>query len=251
MRVLGYKLLDYYSPTEEKEMHSFIRFLHEAPHKSHAQLFQDKFVEFTLNGKRDGFFVEFGATDGVTLNNTLYLETHLGWTGILAEPARCWREKMTASGRRCRKDFRCVWSKSGEHLVFNEVSDSPQYSTINHFSDSGGHARVRKTKNCYDVATVSLNDLLVEHAAPRHIDYLSIDTEGSEFDILNAFDFDRWNVSIITVEHNDAPIRKDIYRLLASKGYQRKFQWLSRWDDWYVRTQAAPRASTDHRNADG
>jgi len=234
LKALGYKLVNYRSEVEEEEMRSFIRFLHDNPHKSHAQLFQDMFVEFELKGKKNGFFVEFGATDGLTINNTFALEKYFGWSGILAEPARCWREQISIN-RNCIKDFRCVWTKSGEQIVFNEVSESPELSTIDIFSDSDLHKDARQGKNCYTVDTVSLNDLLKENSAPRKIDYLSIDTEGSEFDILNQFDFDYWDISIITVEHNDSPKRKDIFKLLSSKGYKRKFEYFSRWDDWYVK----------------
>ena len=90
----------------------------------------------------------------------------------------------------------------------------------------------------YDVTTISLNDLLAEHGAPEVIDYLSVDTEGSEFDILNALDFDRWSFRILTVEHNFAPQREDIHALLTSKGYARVLEDVSRFDDWYVNAEA-------------
>ena len=56
---------------------------------SPAQLFQDLFALFALNLKKNGVLVEFGATNGVNLSNTVLLERQFGWTGILAEPARC------------------------------------------------------------------------------------------------------------------------------------------------------------------
>ncbi len=87
----------------------------------------------------------------------------------------------------------------------------------------------------YDVTTISLNDLLAEHNAPAVIDFASIDTEGSEFDILNAVDFDRWTFRVMTIEHNFAPQRDDIYTLLTSKGYVRVLEDISRFDDWYIK----------------
>lgn len=77
-------------------------------------------------------------------------------------------------------------------------------------------------------------DLLARHGAPAEIDYLSVDTEGSEFDILEHFDFDRYKIRIITCEHNFTPNRERVFRLLASKGYRRKFENLSKADDGYV-----------------
>ena len=86
----------------------------------------------------------------------------------------------------------------------------------------------------FAVETVSLNDLLSQHGAPDVIDYLSVDTEGSEFDILDAFDFEKFKIRVITVEHNFKPeARESIRRLLESRGFRREFEIFSRADDWY------------------
>jgi hypothetical protein len=85
----------------------------------------------------------------------------------------------------------------------------------------------------YPVTTISLEDLLVKYDAPRYIDYLSIDTEGSEFEILNSFDFSKYYIKYITVEHNYTNIRKDIEKLLVDKGFV-KSNRDTEYDDWYV-----------------
>lgn len=200
---------------------------------SKAQLKQDIFVLSELDCKTGGYFVEFGATDGVDLSNTYLLETKFGWTGILAEPAKIWSEDL-AKNRTCYIDYDCVWSKSGEVLEFNEVN-AAELSTINTFSGVDEHAVTRTSGTKYPVNTISLFDLLKKYDAPKVIDYLSIDTEGSEFEILSAFDFDAYQFRVITCEHNYTPMREKIYDLLTSKGYTRKFPNLSRFDDWYVR----------------
>ena len=77
---------------------------------------------------------------------------------------------------------------------------------------------------------------MIEHQAPKVIDYLSIDTEGSELEILSAFDFTRYDIRLITVEHNFSDDRSKIHDLLRQNKFRRTFENLSRWDDWYVRT---------------
>jgi FkbM family methyltransferase len=217
--------------TATKEDHAFLHFVLQNYAESRAQLFQDLFVLFSLSQKREGFFVEFGATDGVELSNTLLLERSYEWSGILAEPAKCWHKNLRMN-RKCVIDTRCVWTKSGEVVEFNEVADR-ELSTITRYSDHDGHFISRRTGEIYPVETVSLNDLLSSNEAPRCIDYLSVDTEGSELEILQAFDFRKYDVQIITVEHNFTMNRGGICALLESRGFSRIFERFSMWDDWY------------------
>lgn len=197
--------------------------------RSRSQLRQDLFALSQVDFRQGGFFVEFGATDGVELNNTWLMENDFGWTGILAEPARGWHGDLKAN-RSCTIETRCVWSASGETLGFTEAPRG-ENSGISTFVKTS--RKLRGTS--YDVETISLSDLLDQHDAPEVIDYISIDTEGSEFDILDAFDFDRRSFRVMTVEHNFAPQREDIHRLLTEKGYCRVLEQVSRFDDWYVK----------------
>jgi len=200
---------------------------------SKAQLKQDIIVLLATNFKKNGFFVEFGATNGIDLSNTYLLEKSYNWKGILAEPAKVWRNDLLKN-RNVSIDFSCVWAESNDTVTFNMV-DEAELSTIAQFNDRDQHAKARKNGVTYDVKTISLNDLLEKYNAPQTIDYLSIDTEGSEFEILNNFDFSKHNISIITCEHNFTPDREKIFKILSENGYTRKFKGLSKWDDWYFK----------------
>lgn len=198
-------------------------------HKTNAQICQDLLVLFITNEKKGGFFVEFGATDGLSLSNSYLLESEYAWKGIVAEPAKKWHSALKKN-RQCIVDTRCVYKTSGLELDFTE-SPIGELSTISSFINSDEHKRAG---HHYKVTTISLLDLLVEHNAPKEIDYLSIDTEGSELEILSAFNFSQYKINIISVEHNYTSIRDDIFRLLTKKGYKRIFDGFSQWDDWYV-----------------
>jgi len=81
-----------------------------------------------------------------------------------------------------------------------------------------------------------INDLLEEHKAPKDIDYISIDTEGSEFSILKELDFNRYNVSIFTIEHNFIEEnRNKVKDLLEKNNYLRVFEKISVFDGWYIK----------------
>jgi len=198
-----------------------------------SQLGQDIFVLSELCFKRQGFFVEFGATNGVDLSNTFMLEKCFDWRGVLAEPAKKWLDALRKN-RSADIETACVWHTSGETLVFNETEEA-ELSTLDQFSSSDLHAAARTDGNRYEVTTISLMDMLRKHDAPMEIDYLSIDTEGSELTILESFDFSIYSIKIITCEHNYTGNREKIFELLSSKGYVRKFEGLSQFDDWYVK----------------
>lgn len=202
--------------------------------ESHSQFMQDIFVLRQTNYQRGGFFVEFGACDGISLSNTYLLEKNFGWTGILAEPAKKWHP-LISKNRSAFVDYRCVWSKSGDHIQFIETS-VPELSTIESYEAGDLHSGSRKLgePQIYSVETVSLTNLLETYNAPRVIDYLSIDTEGSELEILSNFDFSRYKTKIITVEHNWTSNRDLIFQLLSKKNFRRVHEDLTGCDDWYV-----------------
>jgi hypothetical protein len=88
-----------------------------------SQIGQD-ILALCANGlKRNGFFVEFGASDGVELSNTFLLEKKFGWTGILCEPGNIWHKDI-AKNRNCFIDTRCVWSQSEELIDFAQASNA-------------------------------------------------------------------------------------------------------------------------------
>lgn len=200
---------------------------------SSAQLLQDLFVLEQLHFKKNGYFIEFGAADGIRHSNTYLLEKEFDWKGILAEPASIWHKSLHAN-RSAIVDTRCVWDESGKTLEFLEDA-SAELSSPTEYRNQGIHKDRRIDAQKYKVSTVSLLEMLQEYDAPREIDYLSIDTEGSEFRILNAFDWDSYKFNVITVEHNYSKERHSISKLLQLNGYKQIFEELSKFDDWYIR----------------
>lgn len=216
--------------TAESQLKELWSYLARHISDSKGQLLQDLLIAFLFEEK-NGFFCEFGAADGVTLSNTYFLEK-LGWTGIVAEPSRQWHELLSAN-RDCSISYECVYPTSGDQIIFNEVEDG-MFSSLVEFSVSDMHANRRTHGFKYSVESINLEDLLCKFAAPQHVDFLSIDTEGSELAILEAFDFSSFTFGAIFVEHNFTENRQKIHQLLTTNGYLRVFSRFSRWDDWYL-----------------
>ena len=78
----------------------------------------------------------------------------------------------------------------------------------------------------------SILDSALSWFGARRVDFASIDTEGSEFEILEAFDFKRYPFKVITCEHNFTPAREKIHGLLTAAGYVRKYEKVSDFQDF-------------------
>jgi FkbM family methyltransferase len=201
---------------------------------STSQIYQDLHAAVIHSRLNDGnpYFVEFGATDGISLSNSFFLETRLNWKGILAEPGRSWYPSLRLN-RTANISEDCVWSESGQNLDFLEASNL-DLSGLAVTSTEFHKSRISGIKT-YSVKTISLNDLLEFYNAPHHIAFLSIDTEGSEYEILKSLSFDKWKFDFIACEHNFQKNRELVKDLMNSNGYKRHLVHASLWDDWYIR----------------
>ena len=127
-----------------------------------------------------------------------------------------------------------MYTSNDNEIEFLEASQ-PEYSTINLFQNSDSHQDKRKVHDTYKVKTTTLENLLSYYTSPKDIDYLSIDTEGSEYDILKEFDFDKFFIQIITVEHNNTRNKELLDNLLLSNSYKKVMEEFSQFESWYVK----------------
>ena len=198
---------------------------------SNSQLGQELEVIKFYNNKERGFFIEIGASDGLELSNTYLLETKYKWKGICCEPIPKKFEKLVKNRPNsiCYKE--AVYNQSGLILAFDIYNSYDLLSGISDHIDAH-KLTVDNNKKTFHVETISLLDVLEKSNAPSFIEYMSLDTEGSEFEILKNFDFEKYTFGLIDVEHNFMePRRTEIRNLLLSKGYIYKGE--NNWDDMY------------------
>ncbi|MDA7437943.1 FkbM family methyltransferase [Candidatus Pseudothioglobus singularis] len=232
--------------TEEMELLSnFIESLRDKSKKIKSQLLQDAFASFIVSDLFDKTFLEFGATDGMSLSNSYMLENELGWTGILAEPSPQWHKKLKYNRPNTQIITECIWKSSGEKLDFF-VSDVGVLSTLVDFkysdlSSMPGNTKIRtKDGKVVKVETISINEVMETNFNGNSPSYVSIDTEGSEYEILNSLDFEKYRPVVFTIEHNFTNLQNKIDALMISKGYTRVFRELTSFDGWYVLNDAIP-----------
>ena len=184
-----------------------------------SQLGQDSWVLSKFGGPR--FFLDVGANDGVLLSNTYELE-NAGWTGLCIDPF-----PQNHQHRRA-KVVEAAVAASVRNVTFHradEVSGIKDYL--------GTHAELALQGQPVILTTRTLGEILDTENAPSYIDYMSLDTEGSEYDILSTFPFWKYRFGLISVEHNREEPKKTMVReLLDYHGYmlEREVEI----DDWFV-----------------
>ena len=182
---------------------NFYKFLRKEKKISKSQVYQDLFVMYFTKNKKKGTFIEIGGGNGEDLSNTYVLEKKLNWNGLICEPNRS-LIKIIKKKRSVKIEKRPVDKYSRKNIFFYENSD-PYFSSVKN----------NKFKNDkFLTESISLNDLIKKNKFLKKIDYISIDTEGNEFEILKKFNFNEYNVKIFTIEHNfKKELRKKIFEI--------------------------------------
>jgi FkbM family methyltransferase len=194
--------------------------------ESYSQLNQDLNVLDFYNKKSNLYFVDIGACDGKSLSNTYLLEKNYNWDGICIEPNEDYFNAMIKIRNvKCVK--KAIFSQSNLIVDFSLCGMN---SGINSYIDYHNFAI---NNNITQVITSTLDDILEEYSAPKFIHYLSIDTEGTELEILKSVDLNKYIFGYINLEHNYVePRRTEMKKLLLKNNYVYKGE--NKWDDDFI-----------------
>ena len=180
---------------------------------------EDRWLDAHFSGKREGFFVEVGAYDGVNLSNTYHFEQS-GWTGILVEPdpemaERCRRERPRS------RTFECAAGGPGSNgeISFFRVAGGEAYSTTS-LTPAHRERLDRLGLRWHEVrVAVRTLDSILEEASPARVDFVSIDVEGGEMAVLSGFDIRRWKPAVVIVETNTPRRDPAVRNYFVASGY--------------------------------
>jgi FkbM family methyltransferase len=191
-----------------------------------SQYNQDKFLEENVfKGYKNGFFMDIGAYDGVHINNTLYFEKTHNWTGVNVEPLETVYVKLVEN-RPTSINLNCaVCNRDGTaQFIYNtgytemlsglqEEYDPRHHARLNHeILQMGGSTKVKT------VPTKKIETICSEYNI-NHINYLSIDVEGAEFEVIKSINFDKIFIDVIEFENNYPDVSESIVKYLQSKNY--------------------------------
>lgn len=201
----------------------------------YSQWAQDKWVAEFFKYKRNGYFLDIGAFDGIQLSNTYYLEKELSWTGILIEPNPIEFAKLK-SIRTSHAEQVCITPTEGAFdFIVNNV-----FSAIDaDFTDEVAKGWTPHQQSRTTVLGYRLETILKKYNAPATIDFMSLDIEGGEFVILETFPFDQYTFKTMIIEHNahysdsNKIKQQKVRSLLESKGY--KYHHSHEADDYFTK----------------
>jgi len=184
-----------------------------------SQAGQDKFINNSyFRSMKNGFFVEIGAYNGIDGSNCYFFEKFLNWSGIAIEPSPS-QFLLLQKNRKCKCINKAV-AKKNEKIEFIDVIEGyTQMSGINNSSYQKTLEIIKK-----DLRTV-LDKKIIEAATFSDIveynyliDYLSIDVEGGEMDILESIDFNLYKIKVLSIENN-YPNEINYEKYLSDKGF--------------------------------
>ncbi len=202
--------------------------------------FNDRWiVEEVFNRMKNGFYVEVGAGDGVHGSCTYVLEKELEWTGILVEPLSSSFHNL----KKIRKNSRCVnkgISSSPETLKYYHFDGWAGYNgfpSLNKFGEDQWWQKIKNGTNGavaqeQHVECVTLDSVLMNNNAPKVIDYLCLDIEGAELEVMKDFPFCKYKFKAISIELS-TPLLTDILIKNSYRQVLNPFNEVS-WEHYFI-----------------
>ena len=188
---------------------------------------QDKYLEtYIFKGFKNGTFMDVGAHDGVTINNTLYFEQNCDWTGINVEPISSVYEQLVVNRPKCINLNYAVSHSNGVSEFICNQGYTEMISGLKQNYDERHHARLESENNLMSSTTQIITvptkriETICDEYNINHIHYLSIDVEGAEFDVIQSINFDKVYIDVIGFENNYEDKSVPIIEYLETKGYR-------------------------------
>jgi FkbM family methyltransferase len=184
---------------------------------------QDIFALFANNFKSGGSFLEFGAYDGVTFSNTYLLEKNFGWQGLIIDPIPS-HFNIIKQSRSCQQLLAAV---TPEKQKFVKVVEEPA-SNLSKITER------KILSKLHTVPAFTLTEILDKYFLSKDLDFLSIDTEGNDIEILKSINIINYRIKSICVEHNNRLGSEEVIKYMDKVGYKLAFREYSKNDYWFL-----------------
>jgi len=182
---------------------------------SYSQLNEDLIIDGILH-KEHGFYIDIGAHDPLSLSNTKRFYDK-GWHGINIEPIPSLIGKFNESRPR-DINLNIGVGVDRSKLTFYELT----YPSLSSFDKNAAlynakkhHVKIEKE---YEVEVMPLREICQQYAKDKPIDFLSIDTEGYEMEVLTSNNWELYRPTLIIIEPGQN--NNEIYDYLVGQSYQ-------------------------------
>ena len=187
---------------------------------------QDEILEKNVfKGFKNGIFIDVGAHDGISLNNTLYFENNNQWSGINIEPNQSVYEKLVVNRPNSINLCCAISNCDGISEFICNSGYTEMISGLKENYDPRHLERLERENNkmgsttqIIEVNTKRLETICNEYNI-NHIHYLSIDVEGAEFEVIQSINFDTVFIDVIGFENNYDDTSIPIVKYLENKDY--------------------------------
>lgn len=175
--------------------------------------------EVVFPGKRNGYFVEAGAADGIGGSSCFALERFYGWTGICVEAHSLFFAALQRNRPRSACVNVCLMANPGwaDFVESSQPYLSGRREALLDCKEGG--AAVVEQGVIVRKPGQTLAHILRSHQAPALIDYGAFDIEGSEYEALRDFPFGEFRFQALSAEV-DWRIAEPLSALLAANGYR-------------------------------
>ena len=204
---------------------------------SYAQRFEDLYLMRCFGGRGEGFYIDIGSGHPVydNMSFAFYLK---GWNGVTVEP-NPWLARLTRAVRPRDRHLETLVGAAAGEATFYVVNDFHGLSTMIEDHARAAQSQFGKASKALVVPVTTLRELCEQHV-PRTFDFLKVDVEGAEQDVLLNGDWQSYRPKVVVVEalapYTMTPAWAAWEPFLAKHGY--RYVWFDTLNRYYVAEEA-------------
>ncbi len=195
-----------------------------------AQYGEDIILSKVFSETKNGFAVEVGAFDGRAGSNSAYFDD-IGWKCVLVEPNPALARRIRELRPNAHLYECAAGSREGGEATLHIPQGAETLASISEGSTQ--MSRMLQSTSAYTTVTVTETTLdhILSDAGAKQVDFITIDVEGHELEVLRGFSLGRWKPRVVIIEDNSSGTNDEVLNYMKLRGYVRVRN--TGCNDWY------------------